>query len=62
MSFSRSSEAPPILGDAEADGEVTRPRPEDRGIGEGHVKILTAASHVGMPYRLRGVRKGRPYN
>ena len=58
MSFSCSSEAPPILGDTEADSEIARPRPEDGGIGEGHIKILTAASQVGVPHRLRGGGKG----
>ena len=62
MSFSCSSEAPPILRDAEADGEVARPWPEDGRIGERHVKILTAASQVGVPHRLKRVGKGRPYN
>ena len=60
MSFSRSSEAPPILSNAETDSEVARPRPEDGGVGERNIKMMTITSQIGMPDRLnQRVGEGR---
>jgi hypothetical protein len=59
MSFSCSSETPPILSNAETDGEVARPWPEYGGIRERHVKILTTTSQVGVPYGLGRDGKGK---
>ena len=55
MAFSRSSEAPPILSNAEADSEVARPGPKYRREREGDIKMLAVTSEVGVPDRLGGV-------
>ena len=49
MSFSRSSEAPPILSNTEADSEVARPGPKYGGVREGDIKMLTVTSQIGVP-------------
>lgn len=54
VTFGLSREATPLSIDAEADREVTGPRPKDGGVGEGDIKKVAMTTEVGVPDWLEG--------
>ena len=57
VSLCLSSEPLGRLSDAEAEGQVARPGPQDGRVREGHLQELAIVLQVGVPHRLGGWRK-----
>ena len=49
MAFSLAGEATPSFSYTEADSKVAGPRPEDRRVGERHIKMVAIMRDVRMP-------------